>query len=308
MPREIDARPASLLVAGLLGPDVQRAAGLPESRDMLENECGLLDGGHQMFRCPWMNDVVRNDLDIRESLMGGRLHQPVFPHADLAACVARPAPECRHQALDEDLRIPVVGLEEEQPPPWLEEPVDLPQVLRISVVAEDRRPDDVVEALSRQVALEVRDDGRRSHSGIRFASACCARSALNTAAVIGFSLRSTDVRCAVQRPLPAPISRSDSPGSTWKQCRTVTARQFSLMRRGRRVAKPVGLPRSLHLPEVLHQRHVRPLSRRFWISAAAAALILGQDRRLPAASRLTSRAGTRARRLTPSRPRSKRRS
>ena len=174
-----------------------------------------------------MNDVVGHDLDVREPLVRGPLHQLELAHADLAIRIAGIPADRPDRRLEEHLRIPVVRFEEQQLPARLQQPVQRREVLGVGVVAEDRGADDVVEALRRE-ARRARRGRRRACSAAAAPRPASARSRLKTAAVSGFSPRSVVARCSVHSPLPAPSSRIDSPGRTWKQCRTVSARQRSL--------------------------------------------------------------------------------
>ena len=77
----------------------------------------------------------------------------------------------------------------------------------------------------------------------------------------GHSPLSASARCSVQSPLPAPSSRTRSPGTTWNACRTVSARHSSF------VGDVAGYRRQ-------YCSRVRSISRR--LSSSVACLIPGR--------------------------------
>ncbi len=148
--RQLHARPPRRFLGRFLRPDVQRAAELPHRRSVLQHEADRLHPRHQRPGNTRMHDVVRDHLHVREPLMRRHLHQLELPHRDLALRLSRPATHRRHRVLHEYLRVPVIRLEEEELPARLQQPVDLAQVVRIPVVAQDPRAHHVVEARRRE--------------------------------------------------------------------------------------------------------------------------------------------------------------
>ena len=141
---------------------------------MLEDERNRLDGANQRPRRQGVHDVVRYDLDVREPLVRGLLHQLELAHADLALRIAAPPPDRPDRRLHEHLRIPVVRFEEQQLPARLQQAVERGKVLGVGVVAEDRGADDVVEALRGEIAEIVETWTTRVFGSCR-AAACSAK-------------------------------------------------------------------------------------------------------------------------------------
>lgn len=61
-----------------------------------------------------MNDFIRYDVHVRESLLGDDAQQLVLSHADLTACVAGPFTDGPDHALGEDLRVPKICFKEKK--------------------------------------------------------------------------------------------------------------------------------------------------------------------------------------------------
>ncbi len=250
---EVDGRPPPSRRAPLGRPDVERPAGLAHPGQVLEHERGLLDRRDQSLRRASVHDVVGDDLDLREALMRRGLHQPVLAHPDLTARVPRPASHRRDQALREHLRVPVVRLEEQQLAAGLEHPVDVPEVLGVPVVTEDRRADHVVHALGRQrvEVLEQADLGVRKPALERLLG------------VVGVEHGGGDGILGPQRrhQMLGPETAAGAQLQDRLSRQHVKAlpdgdRSPPQLDRGRRgVSKPVRLARALHLSQVVDQRH-----------------------------------------------------
>jgi hypothetical protein len=101
-----------------------------------------------------VNDVV-GDVDLHETLSRGFAEEAVAAQADLARRLAGRTTDRADRVLDQPIRVPEVGLEEQELPAWLEQAMKHRQVLGVSVVAEDAGAHDVIEALSRKVSREI---------------------------------------------------------------------------------------------------------------------------------------------------------
>src|SRR5881397_707973 len=98
-----------------------------------------------------MNDVVRNYLNMGETLMRGFSHEVVFPHSHLATRIPCKPADGWHYGLDKDLGIPVVSLKEKKLSARLQETKDRIQIFCIQRVAKNRRTDNVIEVRRRQI-------------------------------------------------------------------------------------------------------------------------------------------------------------
>ena len=65
-----------------------------------------------------MNNIVRNDVDLGEALVGGNLQEPILPHADFAIGISKPASECGNLILEPNLGVSIVGFKEKQLSIW----------------------------------------------------------------------------------------------------------------------------------------------------------------------------------------------
>src|SRR5262249_37733184 len=135
----------------LLRPDVEGAAQLTNERSVLQHET---EGTHDRKEWPgraWMHDVIGDDVDVRKPLVRRHLHQAVLAHSYLTASLACPPPKRRYGVFEKDLRVPVVGLEEQELAPGFQRPPQGPQGLRVLIMTQDGRPDRVVKCFGGQI-------------------------------------------------------------------------------------------------------------------------------------------------------------
>src|SRR5260370_17899556 len=96
-----------------------------------------------------MNDVIRDDFQICESLMGCYMHELVLAHSHLTPRLSRPP--SREMVLCENLGIPIVRLKEEKLPSRFEQTVKGCEMLRLLDVARNRVTADIIETLGRNI-------------------------------------------------------------------------------------------------------------------------------------------------------------
>ena len=241
--------------ARLSRPDVERPAEVAHGRHPLEEIGGRLDRGNQLRRRARMEDVVGDDLELDVARARCVLYELPAPHADLALGVPRPAPDRSYHRLHEDLRVPEVRLEEEQLTARLQQSVQHPQVLAVAVVADDRRPDDVVEALRWKVLeppSDVLDLDVRKVSRPELLRKPLVEDDSRDGALAPERLRQ------VLGPQPGPGTELEHAlsGEHVEGVPRSERAPLELRGRGRRVAPPVRLARALHLPEVVLERRV----------------------------------------------------
>src|SRR5690349_24840324 len=98
-----------------------------------------------------MDDIVWNDLHIPEAQLPCAISEGGLPDSDLTRCIAAPSSDCRKNALDEHLRISKILFEKQDLAARLQKPVKRFQVLRETVMAQDRCTDHVIDRCLRQL-------------------------------------------------------------------------------------------------------------------------------------------------------------
>src|SRR5262249_55842688 len=109
-------------------PKIQGSTQLPQCGRLFNQVCF---GLYPWQKTAWemrVNDVVRNYVDVGESLMRSQSHELVLSHSNLAARIPEPPPEPWNQVLDENLRIPKIVLEKEYLPSRLKAAMNCLQV------------------------------------------------------------------------------------------------------------------------------------------------------------------------------------
>src|SRR5882724_8727995 len=109
-------------------PDVEGPAQLADQRGVLEDKGDRLHESNEGARQHGVDDVVGNRLDLREAVVRRHVHQLVLSHPDLTRGVSQAPPERADRALEENLRVPEVGLEEQELSTRLEQAVDLLEI------------------------------------------------------------------------------------------------------------------------------------------------------------------------------------
>src|SRR5262245_26287724 len=111
---KVDNPSPGRLLPGLCQPDIERSTKVPGDRHMFEDKRCRLHKWQEQMRESRMNDVIRHSFNMYITLVCGHLHQVVLAHPDVATRVSAPPAERPNEIFKENLRIPVVRLEEEK--------------------------------------------------------------------------------------------------------------------------------------------------------------------------------------------------
>jgi hypothetical protein len=93
-----------------------------------------------------------------------------FSHGGLTGRLPCPPADQWYDVLDEDLRIPMIGLKKKELPPWFKQLEQYAKVLLVLFVAKDGGAYDVIETLRGQVRREALDGNHANvthRSGVR---------------------------------------------------------------------------------------------------------------------------------------------
>jgi hypothetical protein len=210
-------------------------------------------GLHQWNQGTWgkgVQNIIRDNIDMRESLVGGYPHQFIPAHPDLAARIASPPTERTDNILEKNLGVPKIRFEEEKLTTRLQQTAKGGEIVSVLVMAKDGRANHIIEALCRQISHEIGNPHKL------YVWKLLLRRVLKKVVV---EYGSSD-RILATKHCGKVFCPKATPGAnlenrlTWKHMEAVAYCKRSPVKfywRGCGVAEPVSLPAPLHIVKVL---------------------------------------------------------